>query len=77
MDLQEYLHQEPERISRELNGAAVVVIAAGSREARLKHTHIGWAHIADAREGRLRDLLGILQASIQIETLKHFAPWEP
>jgi hypothetical protein len=61
------LKTEAERIGRELGGVPVVVIAAGDTDAGIPRTMTG-----SNLTGRLRDLLGILQTAIQIETHKHF-----
>ena len=69
-DIERQLRRAAGRISMEYGGAPVVVIVAGSDEARVPRCMVGSTlH----REGdRLRDLLGILQTAIQIEARKHF-----
>jgi uridylate kinase len=56
-------------ISRQLNGAPVVIVVGGGGDVYRTMTASSFKAV---QRGRLRDLLGILQASIQIETLKHF-----
>lgn len=69
-DLEHQLKDEAGRISADLGGASVVVIAAGSSDAGLPRTMLASRMVG--RDQRLRDLIGILETSIQIETLKHF-----
>jgi hypothetical protein len=57
------------QISKELNGAPVIIIVGGTG-ADIPRTMT--ASSFKPGDGRLRDLLGILETSIQIETLKHF-----
>jgi hypothetical protein len=57
---------------REKYGAPVVIIVAGAKEAKIHRTMT--ASSFGKGEWRLRDLLGILQASIQIESWKHLRP---
>ena len=65
------LKREAQRISDEHENAPVVIIVGGSRSAGIRETMTAtW--IKEGREERLRDLLGLLQVSIQIESLKHF-----
>ena len=61
------LKNEAERISAAHNGAPVVILVAGDQEAGIRRVMT-----ASTIKGRLRDLIGVLQTSIQIETLKHF-----
>jgi hypothetical protein len=56
-------------ISKEYDGAPVVIIVGGTGKKGLTRCMTGFSHYG---KSRLRDLLGILQTSIQIETLKHF-----
>jgi hypothetical protein len=65
------LNKKAKEISEEFNGAPVVVIIAGSKNSGIPKTITGWANLGEGREGRLRDLLGILEASKQIESLNH------
>lgn len=64
------LKLEAERLSSELGGAPVVIVVGGDKEAGIANTLT--ASSIDVEGSCLRDLLGILQASIQIESLKHF-----
>lgn len=60
---------ESDRISEEFGGAPVVVIIGGTEEAGVPRTMT--ASSLRGKNIRLRDLLGILQASIQVESWKH------
>jgi hypothetical protein len=65
------LKRVAKRISDENGNAPVVIIVGGSQLAGVSQAMTAtW--IKEGREERLRDLLGLLQVSIQIETLKHF-----
>lgn len=66
------LRNEAQRISDRLNGAPVVIIVAGDKDADITRTLTASASRATLR---LRDLLGILQAAIQTESWKHFRNW--
>ena len=70
--LEKELRKDAERVSKKYGGAPVIVILAGSAEADVSRTMI--ASTLHQPGDRLRDLLGILQTAIQIETLKHFQP---
>ena len=64
---------EASRLSERLGGAPVVIIVAGDTEANIPRTMT--ASSIKGKDVRLRDLLGILQTSIQIESWKHFGFW--
>ena len=68
--IERQLRRTAEHISAEYEGAPVVVIVGGSDEAHVPRCMVG--STLHQEGDRLRDLLGILQAAIQIETLKHF-----
>jgi len=68
------LKQEAQRISERYNGAPAIIIVAGSKEAGVKR--VMTASYSTGEEFRLRDLVGILQTSIQIESWKHFRGWK-
>ena len=69
-EIEKKLLQDAQRISKRHGGAPVVIIVGGYTEA---DTDIRRCMTASTLQGyRLRDLLGILQTAIQIETLKHF-----
>jgi hypothetical protein len=68
--IERQLRRTAERISAEYGGAPVVVIVGGSVEAHVPRCMVG--STLHQEGDRLRDLLGILQTAIQIETLKHF-----
>ena len=75
-EIEKDLRKKAEDISSEYNGAPVVIIVGGIGEivkdkGELKRNMLGSSMHNDYR---LRDLLGILQTSIQIESLKHFCP---
>jgi hypothetical protein len=67
--LEKELLNDAEELGQRYHGAPVVIIVGGSREAEVPRCITA----SNMHEGyRLRDLLGILQTVIQIETLKHF-----
>lgn len=70
--MEKQLRLEAERISAAYRGAPVVVIVTGDTAAGVPRTMI--ASTLHSEQDRLRDLLGILQTAIQIETLRHFRP---
>ena len=70
-EIEHKLKEEAQRISENFNGAPVVVIVAGDSKAGIPRVMTG-----SNVKGRLRDLLGILQVSIQIESLKHFGKFK-
>ncbi len=69
--IKESLKLHAQKISEEQNGAPIIIIAAGSNNAGISGTITAWANLADDGNGRLRDLLGILETAKQLETLKH------
>ena len=66
------LHKAAAAVSKELNGAPVVVVAGGSSEHGLEATIAGWSNIVSGRETRFRDIVGILQSAVQIESFLHY-----
>ncbi len=68
------LKEEATKLSAKYHGAPVVVIVGGHNEAKIPRTMTGSS--IKGKNVRLRDLLGILQTSIQIESWKHFMKWE-
>jgi hypothetical protein len=63
-EIEKKLKGEAERISAEYEGAPVVIIVGGSETKDIPHTMTG--SFIDGGRGRLRDFLGLLQASMQI-----------
>jgi hypothetical protein len=72
IQLERELDKEAQRISEKYKGAPVAIVLAGSQAAEVPRCITGFSHLGEGREGRFRDLIGILQTSIQIETLRHF-----
>jgi hypothetical protein len=68
--IEKELKVEAERLSSLYGDAPVVIIVGGSKKAKIPRTMTA-SCIKDS-EGRLRDLLGLLQTSIQIESMRHF-----
>ena len=68
----EKLHQAAAAVSEELGGAPVVVVAGGSSDCGLEATLAGWANLVKGREGRFRDVIGILQSAVQLESFFHY-----
>jgi hypothetical protein len=69
-EVEEELKVEADRISQRYGGAPVIVIVGGvTADPRLDRTMS-----ASANTSRLRDMLGLLQTAIQIESWKHFQP---
>lgn len=60
-------------IAKRYPGAPVVVIVGGSKDADVPR--VMTASSLAGKNLRLRDLLGVLQTSIQIESWKHFRNW--
>ncbi|MGD8939530.1 MAG: hypothetical protein PVJ72_09125 [Gammaproteobacteria bacterium] len=73
-DIEKKLKEEANRISEQMSGAPVVIIVGGDTEANIPRTMT--ASSIKGKDVRLRDLLGILQTSIQIESWKHFGRWK-
>jgi hypothetical protein len=73
-DIEKKLKAEANRISEQMSGAPVVIIVGGDTEANIPRTMT--ASSIKGKDVRLRDLLGILQTSIQIESWKHFGRWK-
>ena len=64
------LKEEARRLSAKYHGAPVVIVVAGQgMEVPRSMTASSFER---GKSGRLRDLLGILNAACQIESLKHF-----
>jgi hypothetical protein len=72
IQLKRELDAEARRISEKYGGAAVAIVLAGSQDAKALRCVTGFSHLSEGKEGRLKDLIAILQTSIQIETLRHF-----
>jgi len=66
------LHDAAAELSEELGGAPIVVVAGGSAAHGIDATVAGWANLVDGREGRFRDVIGILQSAVQIESFLHY-----
>ncbi len=66
------LHQEAKRVSERFNGAPIVIVAGGATDKQSPATIAGWANIVEGREPRFRDVVGILQAAIQLECFIHY-----
>jgi hypothetical protein len=64
------LKEIAKRLSEKYGGVPIVIIAAGSTEHKIPRTMTS-SYASDGTLVRLRDLLGILEASKQLETLKH------
>ena len=73
-DIEIQLKTEANRISEQMKGAPVVIVVGGDSEASIPRTMT--ASSLKGKDIRLRDLLGILQAAIQIESWKHFGNWK-
>lgn len=73
-DIEKRLKFEASRISEDIGGAPVVIVIGGDTEANIPRTMT--ASSIKGKDVRLRDLLGILQTSIQIESWKHFGTWK-
>ena len=71
-EIKQRLHRAADELSAELNGAPVVVVAGGSTPNDCPATVAGWSHLVDGREGRFRDVVGILQTAIQFESFAHY-----
>lgn len=72
--IEKKLKLEAAEISKKFGGAPAVVIVGGDTEANIPRTMT--ASSIKGKDVRLRDLLGILQTSIQIESWKHFGNWK-
>lgn len=66
------LHQKAREVSEHFGGAPVVVVVGGSSEHGIEATMTGWSNLVEGREGRFRDILGILESAIQIESFLHY-----
>jgi hypothetical protein len=66
-EIEKELRPKAKEISRQYNDAPVLIIVAGTDDVPRVMT------ASSFENGRLRDLLGILQTAIQWETHKHFS----
>lgn len=70
-----FLKEEAERISKELNDAPIIIIAGGTGKNTNKGKLNSCMTGSSMHDGyRMRDLLGVLQSSTQISSLKHLLP---
>jgi hypothetical protein len=69
--IEEQLKVEANRISEKMGGAPVVIVVGGDTETNIPRTMTSSS--IKGKDVRLRDLLGILQTSTQIESWKHFS----
>lgn len=70
IQIKKEIFEEAKKLSNKYDGAPVVIVVAGSKEARVLQCLTGWAF--PDKETRLRDIVGVLQTAIQIESLAHF-----
>jgi len=69
IQIKEEIKEEAKNLSDRYQGAPVVIIVAGSKEADVGACITGrWI---PGSENRLRDLVGIMQTAIQIESFDH------
>lgn len=73
-ELEKKLKVEATKISEQFGGVPVAIVVGGDTEANIPRTMT--ASSIKGKDVRLRDLLGILQTSIQIESWKHFGNWK-
>ena len=71
-EIKSLLHEKANEISELLNGAPVVVVTGGSTKHDVPATCAGWANMTEERESRFRDVVGLLQSAIQIESFWHY-----
>jgi hypothetical protein len=73
-NVEETLKAEATRISRKFGGAPVVVVVGGSTMTAIPRTTTASSVMGE--DVLPRDLLGLLQMSIQMESWKQFRKWE-
>ena len=73
-EIEKKLKIEASRLSAELGDAPVVILVGGSEAANIPR--VMTASSIKGADVRLRDLLGLLQTAIQIESWKHFRNWK-
>ena len=73
-EIENKLKVEATKISEQFGGAPVAIVVGGNTEANIPRTMT--ASSIKGKDVRLRELLGILQTSIQIESWKHFGNWK-
>ena len=71
-EIKSLLHDKAGEISMLLNGAPVVIVTGGSTQRDVPATVAGWANMTEERETRFRDIVGLLQSAIQIESFWHY-----
>ena len=71
-EIKTLLHTKSREISELLNGAPVVIVTGGSSRHDVPATVAGWANMTEERESRFRDVVGLLQSAIQIESFWHY-----
>lgn len=71
-EIKSLLHAKAGEISELLNGAPVVIVTGGSTKHDIPATCAGWTNMTEERESRFRDVVGLLQSAIQIESFWHY-----
>ena len=71
VQMQVQLNKKAMEISEEFGSAPTIIIVAGSRDAGIPACTTGRANLGEGSDGRMRDLLGILEAAKQIESHRH------
>jgi hypothetical protein len=72
IQLERELDELARRISEKYEGALVAIVLAGSENVTLPRCVTGFSQPGEGRKSRLKDLIAILQTSIQTETLRQF-----
>ena len=73
-EIEKRIKKDADRISESMGGAPVVIVVGGDTDANVPRTMT--ASSIKGKDIRLRNLLGILQTSIQIESWKHLKSWK-
>jgi len=72
LEIKSELHKEAQKISAKYQGAPVVIVVGGSSQHNVPATVAGWANRVEGRESRFRDVVGLLQSAVQIESFWHY-----
>jgi hypothetical protein len=71
-EIRAQLHAKAREVSEIFQGAPVVIVVGGSTQHNVPATVAGWANMTQEREARFRDVIGVLQSAVQIESFWHY-----